>query len=151
MITISITMSGQGKLDAALHRVEQGVSNLKPLWEQMGHVFYAEEKKLFDAQPWTPLSEPYATRKRSIFGDKGILRASDALFLSLTEKGTEGNIHRVDDLNAEFGSDVPYGIFHQLGAGTLPKRDPMAEPDVDEYKKIADEYLTELVNKAGFN
>lgn len=144
MITISIATQGFPQTNANLVKLEGRLSSLKPLWEKLGDEFYKEEKAWFAAEPWKPLSPAYAKRKRAKFGDKPILRATDTLFHSLTEQGAEGNIHRVDDLGAEFGSRVPYGIFHQ------ESRPPLAEPNVGNYRTIAAEYAVDAVRSSGF-
>lgn len=145
MITITIITQGFPQANARLVKLEGQLSSLKPLWERLGDEFYKEETAWFAAEPWKPLSPAYAKRKRAKFGDKPILRATDTLFHSLTEQGAEGNIHRVDSLSAEFGSAVPYGIFHEKS------RPPIAEPDVEEYRTIAAEYMVEAVRNSGFN
>lgn len=73
---------------------------------------------------WEPLSPEYAKRK----GTKGagILRLTDRLFKSTTERGGD-NIaamrRKVAGYVYRFGTKVPYGEFHQEGAGNLPKRE----------------------------
>lgn len=145
MITITITTQGFPEANANLVKLEGQLSSLKPLWEKLGEEFYGQEKALFEAQPWKPLSPAYAKRKRAKFGDKPILVATGLLLGSLTKKGAEGNVHRVSDLDAEFGSAVPYGIFHQ------DSRPPIGEPKVEEYRTIAAEYMVEAVRNSGFN
>lgn len=140
--TIRMELVGVDQAQSRLIRVEGGLTRLRPLFELFGKERYLEQKSLFDLAPWKPLSPEYAERKRKDVGDKGILRYSDRLFLSLTQQGSEGNIHRVDDNSAEFGSNVPYGIFHR------ETRDPMAEPDVDRYMTIAGQYVLEVVREA---
>lgn len=145
MTTITIELVGLDRVQSGFTRIETGLTRLKPLFEEFGKEFYLEEKTLFDLAPWKPLSPAYAEQKRKKYGDKPILRATDRLYLSLTEQGTEGNVHRVGDQEAEFGSMVPYGVFHR------PTRDPMAEPDEDRYAMIAGQYVAEIVKEAGFN
>jgi hypothetical protein len=143
--TIGVEILGLDRLRAGLDKIEQGVTVLRPLWERMGQEFYGQEKKLFDLAPWKPLSPDYAKRKRAKYGDKPILRATDTLFRSLTAQGTEGNVHRVGNDQAEFGSSVSHGIFH------AESRPPLAEPDVERYDTIAGEYAAKLVREAGFS
>lgn len=79
---------------------------------------------LGNAGGWEPLSPDYAKRK----GTKGagVLRLTDRLFKSTTERGGE-NIaamrRKIARYTYRFGSRVPYGEFHQEGAGNLPKRE----------------------------
>lgn len=134
-----------------LAQVEQGIENLKPLWEKFGKEFYAEEKALFNAAPWKPLSPAYAPQKARRFPGKGMLRATDTLFKSLTEQGAAGNVSRINNQEAEFGSNIDYGLFHQFGTSRMPARPPLAEPEIDRYDTIAGSYLFEIVKNAGFN
>jgi hypothetical protein len=145
MTTIRTEFVGVDRAQSNLIQVEGRLTRLKPLFEEFGSEFYAQEKSLFDLAPWKPLSPAYAERKRREVGDKPILRYSDRLFLSLTQQGSEGNVHRVGDGNAEFGSTVSYGIFHR------DTRDPMAEPDIDRYETIAGQFLDEVVRDAWVN
>lgn len=131
-----------------LAHVEQGLVSLRSLWERFGEEFYTQETSLFNSQPWAPLSPAYAERKRQTVGDKPILRATDALYKSLTQQGATGNIHRVNDLDAEFGSDDFKAILHFTGTSKMPARDPLAEPDVDRYLTIAGEHLDQMVKNA---
>lgn len=145
MNTITIELLGLQTALNAFSALEARTTSLRPLWEKFADEFYIQERQLFDAAPWKPLTPAYAERKRRIFGDKPILRATDTLFHSLTQKGAEGSIYRVLDQEVEFGSSVPYGIFH------VPTRNPLAEPDEDRYLTIAGEYLVEAVRESGFN
>lgn len=151
MIERHIEISNLPQVDAHLARLSQGVEVLKPLWERFGKEFYSQEESLFNKAPWKPLSPAYAERKRQEFGSKSILRATDVLFTSLTRQGATGNIHRVDDMSAEFGSNDFKAMFHQFGTARMPARPPLAEPDIDRYDSLASVYLDEIIKKAGFN
>lgn len=136
---------------AGFNEVDHGLTSMKPLWGRFGEERYEEERAWFDAEPWVALSPAYAQKKQEIFGDKPILRATDALFTSFTEQGATGNIHRINDLDAEFGSSDPKAMFHHTGTSRMPARDPLAEPNEERYETIAGEYLGEIVSSAGFN
>lgn len=151
MIELHVDIVNLPQVDARFAALDRGIATLKPLWERFGKEFYAQEVSLFDAQPWAPLSSAYAAKKREQFGDKPILRATDDLFKSLTQQGSTGNIHRVNDLDAEFGSSDPKAMFHFTGTSRMPARDPLAEPDVDRYETIAGGYVDEMMRNAGFN
>jgi hypothetical protein len=142
---ISITFEGIEQLFSGLNRIDGLLDDLSPFFEKFADERYEEERRLFDSAPWPALSPVYAARKRQIFGDKPILRATDTLFRSLTEKGAPGNVHRIERQFAEVSSAVSYGVFH------IPERDPRAEPNVDRYELIAAEQLEEMLKAAGFN
>jgi len=150
MIEVQVEFVGLNELFRGLSNVEEGVSHLRPLWEQFQTEFQSEEKRLFDAAPWEPLSPSYAEQKRRKFGDKPLLRATDVLYKSLTEQGAPEAIRVFDDSSAEFGTSDIVGIFHQLGTGKMPARPVLAEPDEEKYTAIAGDYLAQIVRQAGF-
>ena len=148
MIGIHIEMANLPKVNSAFDAITAGVETLKPLWEQFGKEFYQQEAKLFNAAPWAPLSPAYAEYKRRELGGKPLLRVSDHLLRSFTQEGAPGNIHRIDDLSAEFGSSDFKAILHQLGTDNMPARPPLAEPDAPHYETLAGQYLASVVEKA---
>lgn len=151
MIELAWQFENLDKVSGSLGSVEKSLDSLKPLWEQFGKEFYAEETALFDAQPWAPLSPAYAKQKAELVGSKPILRFTDHLFQSFTRQGAESNVHRVNDLDAEFGSSDPKAMFHFFGTSRMPSRPPLAEPNEERYATIAGEYVGELMKSAGFN
>ena len=79
---------------------------------------------LGSAGGWEPLSPEYAKRKGTT--GAGILRLTDRLFKSVTERGGDSiaTMRRlIAGYTYRFGTRVPYGEFHQEGAGNLPKRE----------------------------
>lgn len=79
--------------------------------------------KLGNAGDWEPLSPKYKIRK----GTKGagILRLTDRLFKSVTERGGDSIAdmrRRVGGYTYRFGTNVSYAEFHQFGDGPLPQR-----------------------------
>lgn len=145
MTVIHTQVVGLERLLTGFNTVEQGLTRLRGLFEKFGQEFYSQEIKLFALAPWKPLTPAYAKLKRAKYGDKPVLRATDRLWRSLTQKGSEGNVHRISDDGAEFGSAVPYGVFHH------ESRPPLAEPDEERYSTIAGEYAVKLAEQAGFN
>lgn len=151
MIPVITEFSGMAQMQAGLGSIDSRLNSLRPLWERFGQEFYEEERQLFESEPWTPLSPAYALRKQKIFGSKSILRATDALFNSLTKQGATGNIHRITDDEAQFGSSDFKAMLHHTGAGRLPRRSPFAKPNAERYANIASEYMLEVLSSAGFN
>jgi phage gpG-like protein len=144
VIAITIELTGLSELLAGVQKLESNLTRLKPLMEQFGQEFHSEEQSLFDRAPWTPLKLETIARKTQLgYADPSrILVATGRLLGSLTQQGAEGNVHRVSDDGAEFGSTVSYGIFH------VPTRNPMVEPDEERYSTIAGEYAVEMVKEA---
>lgn len=145
-MNVHYELLGEQGFLADLDRIDQGVASLRPLWELFGGEFYEQETAHFDRADFAPLSPAYAERKREQYGDKPILRATDALFESLTQQSAAGNIHRIDDLDAEFGTSDFKAMLHQEGTDRMPSRPPLAEPNEDRYETMAAQYLEELIN-----
>lgn len=149
MITISVNIQGQEKLNRGFTEVEREISNLRPLWERFGEEVRGDEKALFARAPWPPLAPSTIRQKQARgFGDKGILRATDTLFRSLIEKGASGSVERIFDLSAEFGTSDEKAAFHQFGTSRMPARPPMIEPDVNKYTGLASDHFREIIEKA---
>ena len=145
MIEQDFQLAGLDRVLSGLARIDNALSSLRPLFELFGKEFYSQEVAWFASEPWVGLTPAYAARKQQRFGSKPLLRATDALFKSLTEQGAAGNIHHVSDLAAEFGtSDFKAGL-HRTGTSRMPVRDPFAPPDVDRYEAIAGNYLMQVV------
>ena len=151
MIHQHIEIVGLNRVLSGLGNIDRGLETLKPLWEQFQSQFHAEESALFASAPWTPLSPAYAERKRKEVGSKPILQRTGTLLRSLTEPKARGSITRINDMDAEFGSSIFYGIFHQLGTARMPARPPLANPDERVYGTIAGRYLSGMLTRAGFN
>lgn len=148
MIERHAEWTGMDRFFAGLARVDRELSSLRPLWELCGKEFYSQETAWFASEPWVALSPGYAARKQKEFGSKPLLRATDALFKSLTQQGADGNIHQVDDLGAMFGTGDFKAPFHHTGTSRMPARDPFAPPDINRYESIAGNYLVEMVTGA---
>lgn len=151
MIEQHVEMAGLDHVNSGLATIGGELDKLKPFWELLGDEVRAEETQLFAEAPWTPLSETYAEQKAREFGDKPTLRATDVLYKSLTQENAPGNVNRITDQGAEFGSSNPLAKIHQAGGGNLPARQVLVTLPVNKAVTLAGEHLLEIVAKAGFN
>jgi phage gpG-like protein len=151
MISIEIQLVNFTQVDRGLAAIGRSVSNLTPLFVKIGAEVHAEEKSLFNAAPWAALSDEYAERKLQLFGAKPTLRATDALFRSLTEPDAPDSVYRIKEQSAEFGSSNPVALLHQSGTSRMPARPPRVDIRHGRYVTLAGEYLHESVTKAGFH
>lgn len=151
MIPVNAQYVGLDRLNKGLSVISAGVSDLRPFFEVVGDEERAAETRLFAEAPWTPLSESYAEQKAKEFGRKPLLRASDALYKSLTEENAPGNVNRVSETSAEFGSSNVLAKIHQAGTDTLPARPILVKLDPDRAVTLAGAYLQDVIEKAGFN
>lgn len=127
----------QKQAEKAANEVNSGVITRKISIEISKRMrdFSKQEFVLGQAGSWEPLNRKYARRKGT--RGAGILRLTDRLFKSVTERGGE-NIatmrRKVAGYTYRFGTRVSYGEFHQEGAGNLPKREFIK---VDESREFA--------------
>jgi phage gpG-like protein len=64
--------------------------------------------------PWAGLAP--STRRRKKRGGS-ILNDTGALLQSLVDPDEPGHVEAADNLSLEIGTDLPYAMFHQTGAG----------------------------------
>lgn len=151
MIGPTITVVDEG-LRAMFTRAEKVINDARPELEKVGdEVFLAIRRRINSQAGYAPLSPRYAAQKARRFGAKPILRATDDLYGSF-EKGAKDNVTRVTALEGEFGTSNPVGLFHQLGAGRLPKRliIDMTDRDHGRFAKVAFDSFRERLKALGF-
>lgn len=153
MITATTEVHGDSQLGIAFGRVAEIFRDFTSVFEKIAPRFYGIIRKRFrDEGPgFAPLSPRYAALKRRLYGDKTILRATDKLYESFTPQ-SPGNINRITKTTAEFGSSVPYGIFHQQGTSRMPARPPIEITPQHElqFAQIAIKDLNEKIKAMGF-
>jgi phage gpG-like protein len=154
MIHLTGTVLGDVQLDRVLTRIISASKDLSKPFEEGGEEFRDIEKERFDAEgfDWPPLAPGTVARKKRLYGDKPILRATDALYESLTIKGAAGNVSRVFPLMAEFGTNIFYAIFHQTGTSRMPAREVILfrEEDKHRFVRAIQRYMIATGQSAGF-
>lgn len=124
MLKFTATVLGEDQLVRSIDRFTAGVTDLRPAFEEVGidvrDILVEQFAK--EGNGWVPLTPAYAIRKRRLFGDKTILRATDRMFVSLTQKGAAGNITEIAPMEASYGTSVPYARFHQTGTSRMAQR-----------------------------
>lgn len=72
-----------------------------------------ERKQVRDPKlRWKPLSPNYEEWKKKHYPGQGLLVLTGELKKSMTQEGAQGNISKYGHDNAFFGTDVPYGVYH---------------------------------------
>ena len=137
MLEITFTVDGIDKVERRFVTFGHAFSTLKPAWDLIGQDVRADfmqnmigEGWLFNktasgrAAQWAPLAaSTVAERVRLGYGgEHPILWRTGMLGESLAMAGAPGNISEVGDWEARFGTDIPYGRFHQLGTRRMPAR-----------------------------
>lgn len=134
MIRIGFSVAGVAQVDARLDRLDVAAANLFSTWLKATELLEAAEQSQFESEGafgsggWKPLSEAYAAWKEQHYPGKPILQREGALFDSLTEQAAPGAIRDIFPNFMQFGTSVPYAVFHQEGTDTMPARPPLIMP-----------------------
>lgn len=159
MIRFTVETDGFVALDRAFNRIEQQISDFRSIWPNVTKVVYGIFGKAFDTEgastaggKWKALTPKYAKWKAAHYPGQPILRATNALFESLTDPEAAGAIYRPERDELIIGTKDPKGRGHQRGAGHLPVRQIMAftERDKRDIQKSIQVGLVEFARNLGF-
>lgn len=155
MIRLTGTIVGEQQLHRSFSRLVALTYDFSEVFEKIGEDVRDILKEQFDLAPWEPLSPAYGAWKALHYPDKTILRRTDRLWRSLTNKTGEDNVSLVLPLHAAFGARPPsgrYGRFHQLGTANMPQRKifDFTETDKRMFTTTAHRYMLRLGSEAGF-
>jgi phage gpG-like protein len=105
-----------------------------PLLEAFADQLRGIERDLFDAEGygWAPLAASTVERK----GSATILRESDDLFNSLTQRGAKGSHQEIFGSELVFGTEIEYATFHRTGTSRMPQRDPLPAPREQDLRRF---------------
>jgi phage gpG-like protein len=82
---------------------------------------------------WAPLADSTVAEKSRKGLRPEILRATDRLMQSLTSRFDSDHIEEMRGPDTlAFGSNVPYGAYHQTGTRKMPRRRPVALTEADK-------------------
>lgn len=145
--TIRFEFYGDEQINRTLADREERVTDAREAWEVLARRFATAERRQFTSQGlygsggWRPLSPRYAAWKASRYPGKTILRRTDDLFKSLTQRPF--GIEVIEPLYMVVGSDVDYGAYHQSGTSRMPQRRPVELPESErrEWVKIIQRFV----------
>lgn len=119
---------GDVQLSRTLADRAERAEDARPVWDVLADRFAILERRQFRSQGahasggWSPLSPRYAAWKARHYPGQTILRRTDDLFRSLTQRPL--GVEVLEPLLMVVGSDVEYGRYHQAGDG-VPQRRPV--------------------------
>jgi phage gpG-like protein len=123
--------------------VGERAANVAPVKPALDAVASGDERRRFDEQGpgWAQLNEATRAFKAANGLDPRILRATGALFASLTRMAGGEEASWPDTIR--FGTDVPYARFHQHGTRNMPKREVVALSTVAqaEMSRLLESYI----------
>lgn len=143
MADVEIQVKGLDETAGTLEGLgDRAADAFRALTPQVRDVFRAGEQRRFDTSGpgWAPLAASTLERKARQNLPPAILRATGALYQSLTRDPTADAVSG----GLRLGTGVFYAQFHQAGTGTMPRRELVAVSDRDA-QAIADlvgEYIT---------
>lgn len=128
---LNIRTEYQDRVTESLQGIVRRSSDLRVPFEAFQPVWFAAIEDVFDAGgepvPWPDLSPAYQGWKGSVAPGKPILRLTDRMYDSLTSQTGE-TIWQVGPRSIQFGSRVPYFIWHQEGTAKMPARPMLTLP-----------------------
>lgn len=131
--------------------------DLRPAWRALVAYLRQTARLQFASQgtrggsPWQRLTVRYAQRKERVYPGQPILRASDALFRSVTSE-TPDSIVEVEPQSLAFGTSLARGGYHQRGEGNNPRRRflVVTQEDRRQIKKLVRAHLRGQAALSGF-
>lgn len=138
--------------------------------EKVAEIVRADVRKQFAAggiPAWTPLrpetikqksrsGRPRLNRRGSApeglvqlgdFGPHNVLMRSGDLFISWTDENDPQHIERFTrDGGMEFGSRLPYAVYHQQGRGVPPRPITLTKGALEQIKGLATDQATKDIN-----
>jgi hypothetical protein len=130
-VEFTLEVLGEEQVNRTLLRFGENAAHGQKLWEQMYKDLLMVERVQFLTEGahgsggWAKLKATTVASKKRQGLEPWILRATEALFHSLTEEGGEGQIREITDTFLRFGTEVPYAIYHMTGTHRMPARKPV--------------------------
>lgn len=152
--------------DESLRRLKDWkIKNFRPVFQQFGMSFRQGMAAIFantggrvnpnrvvDGITWERLDEKYRRWKANIV-PFGTLVFDGTLADSFRKQGAPGNIERIADYRAEYGSSLALARWHQSGTRTIPAR-PIIYPSRARnkaFKQIMLDYFSAKFKQLGIN
>lgn len=128
---LTIDTAGEGIVERTLRNVEGRLQDYDGAWPQMTTLLRDAMEEQFKSEGksgsagWAPLAPSTIAAKRASGTNMAILHDTLRLQESLTVKRAREGVDRVLGNVFEFGTSVPYAVFHQTGTATMPRRRPV--------------------------
>jgi phage gpG-like protein len=156
MLVVTFTILGDVVLARALSRFGEGISDFRPVWEQIRDDFVRIEGEQFDSEgsrggePWAPLSPTYEAWKQRHFPGQPIMRLTGQLWSQLAV-GT-GLYVELEPMTLRMYPTAFYAGIHQQGSPLtgLPARRLVAltEDDKMGWMKMIQNYVYDKAREA---
>jgi len=137
-----------------------GLSDLRPLFEQLSSDFYKDEKRIFQLQQgpgkYEDLSDRYEQQKLKRWGHiYPILFASGRLASSLLSRSAIDSVNIIKKDSMLIGTSTPYAVYHHSSKprSVIPLRPiwffgESNQPLTKRWKRTIDKYIEKLKDGA---
>jgi len=149
LLALKFEVLGETQFNRAIEGLKY-VTDLTKSFEGIAEDFWSTERSQFREEgefegniQWDPLSGAYARWKSWAYPTKTILRLTDRMFKSLTQKGAPDSIFVIEGSvivgrkTMMIGTSVPYAIYHQLGTDKMPARPPIRLTEAQKKRWVA--------------
>jgi phage gpG-like protein len=151
VVTISIEVFGQKTVERELLRFSHAAADMRPAGERFMEYMRSVERSQFDSEGrtgsggWAPLKPRTVASKAARGLDPRILRATDHLRKSLTNKTSPDHIEQINADTWFFATRDPKAKFHQTGTRKMPRRPPveLSERNRRAIVKIVQRHIVE--------
>ena len=131
MVTVSFEIFGDRQVERELLRLSDAAADMRPAGERFMDYMRSIERSQFDSEGstgsggWAPLKPRTVAGKAARGLDPRILRATDRLRKSLTNKTSPDHVEEINADSFFFSTRVPYARYHQTGTRRMPQRRPV--------------------------
>jgi phage gpG-like protein len=156
-ILVSVDVTGDEAVKRGLAGFANLVKDLRPFWrDEFAPVYFGRVQDGFamEGQPrtaggrfaagrWAPLSPKYKAWKERHYPGKKILAREGDLQASVAWNGGlgPGGVFHAFPRYVEFGTAIPYAIYHQQGTPKMPARPFLPPPDPVLYAPLLDQWI----------
>jgi phage gpG-like protein len=130
-LVVSFEIFGDVQVERELLNIKRRADGMRPAFEKLHQSFVGIERRQFDSQGrsgsggWAPLKPATIAAKQRRGHDARILRATERLRKSLTNKTSADHVKEISLDGFFFGTRVPHARFHQTGTTKMPQRRPV--------------------------
>lgn len=150
-------IEGDEEFNRALSVLYDSLRDFRRVWPQVADRFYWIERRQFDSEGarsnrWDELAPSTLAGKAIKYPGQPILRASGALFQSLTNAFDPHSVFRMTEDSLTLGTTLEYAAYHQEGTERMPARPPidLLDDDYKEFQTIAQDAFGDLALRLGF-
>jgi phage gpG-like protein len=152
MVTVSFEIFGDKQVERELLRIAKA-PDMRRIAPRLREYLLGVERSQFDSEGrtgsggWAPLKPKTVASKAARGLDPRILRATERLRKSLTNRTSADAAFEYDSDSMFFGTRVPYASFHQTGTRRMPVRKPV-ELSERNRRKIVKEVQAVIMDRA---